>query len=174
MPDLVARSHSPLPSLFSLSHNSLSLLSLLSLTGDAAHPMTTHRGLGANTAFEDAHDLVLHLEKALTYTTTQSPSSSSSSSSSSFPYLSPSALAQALTSYHENLFRRGVRAVEASLSSTNMMHMSERGSRVRNAVLWTVGSAILWKRRVERHPWVALAVLTAGGAAAYRYWVSWK
>jgi len=26
--------------------------------GDSAHPMTTHRGLGANTAFKDASDIV--------------------------------------------------------------------------------------------------------------------
>ncbi len=34
----------------------------MTLLGDAAHAMTTHRGLGANTAFQDAVDLAKALK----------------------------------------------------------------------------------------------------------------
>ena len=67
----------------------------ITFLGDAAHPMTTHGGKGANTAFADAFDLANLL---------LNPSSST------------------LTQYEEKMFQRGYAAVKMSLTSTQMIH----------------------------------------------------
>ena len=67
----------------------------ITLLGDAAHPMTTHAGKGANTAFADALDLA---------NTLLNPSSST------------------LGEYEQRMFKRGYSAVKMSLSSTQMIH----------------------------------------------------
>jgi len=69
--------------------------SRVTLLGDAAHPMTTHAGKGANTAFADAFDLANLL-------------------------LNPSL--SSLSEYEQKMFKRGFAAVKMSLSSTNMIH----------------------------------------------------
>jgi 2-polyprenyl-6-methoxyphenol hydroxylase-like FAD-dependent oxidoreductase len=65
------------------------------LLGDAAHPMTTHAGKGANTAFADAFDLANLI---------LNPSSSSQSE------------------YEQKMFKRGYSAVKMSLTSTKIIH----------------------------------------------------
>lgn len=67
----------------------------ITFLGDAAHPMTTHAGKGANTAFADAFDLANLL---------LNPSSST------------------LAQYEEKMFQRGYAAVKMSLTSTQMIH----------------------------------------------------
>ena len=67
----------------------------ITFLGDAAHPMTTHAGKGANTAFVDAFDLANSL---------LDPSSST------------------LAQYEEKMFQRGYAAVKMSLTSTQMIH----------------------------------------------------
>lgn len=67
----------------------------ITFLGDAAHPMTTHAGKGANTAFADAFDLANSL-------------------------LNPSSCT--LTQYEEKMFQRGYAAVKMSLTSTQMIH----------------------------------------------------
>jgi 2-polyprenyl-6-methoxyphenol hydroxylase-like FAD-dependent oxidoreductase len=69
----------------------------VTLLGDAAHPMTTQAGKGANTAFADADDLANLL---------LNPSSSS------------------LSEYEQKMFKRGFTAVQMSLTSTNMIHFT--------------------------------------------------
>jgi 2-polyprenyl-6-methoxyphenol hydroxylase-like FAD-dependent oxidoreductase len=69
----------------------------VTLLGDAAHPMTTHAGKGANTAFADADDLANLI---------LNPSSSS------------------LSEYEQKMFKRGFTAVQMSLTSTNMIHFT--------------------------------------------------
>eukprot|EP01116_Phalansterium_solitarium_P015694 TRINITY_DN3490_c0_g1_i1.p1 TRINITY_DN3490_c0_g1~~TRINITY_DN3490_c0_g1_i1.p1 ORF type:complete len:406 (+),score=123.93 TRINITY_DN3490_c0_g1_i1:203-1420(+) len=93
------------------------------LLGDAAHAMTTHRGLGANTAFQDAVDLAkaLHLPNWRT----------------------------AVFDYQKTMVARGKKAVADSLQSTKTIHMAPGwGVSVRNGVMWTIGSAISLKQRL--------------------------
>jgi len=61
--------------------------------GDAAHAMTTHRGLGANTAFQDAVDLANVIING-----------------------------KSLGSYETILFNRGFKAVKESRQSTDSIH----------------------------------------------------
>jgi 2-polyprenyl-6-methoxyphenol hydroxylase-like FAD-dependent oxidoreductase len=101
-----------------VSGNPLAPSSRVTLLGDAAHAMTTHRGLGANTAINDAVDLAAAV---------QSPDWPS-----------------AVTKYEEKMFARGFNAVQGSLQSTNMIHMTGYVKPVmRNWMLWTVG-CVIW------------------------------
>jgi 2-polyprenyl-6-methoxyphenol hydroxylase-like FAD-dependent oxidoreductase len=68
------------------------------LLGDAAHATTTHRGLGANTAIQDAADLAAALS-------TQQPSCQA-----------------ALQAYERGMVARGVRVATESRQSTQMIH----------------------------------------------------
>lgn len=85
------RIHSALP----LKRNPFPNNPRVTLLGDAAHPMTTHAGKGANTAFADAFDLSQVL-------------------------LNPTR--DALATYEKQMFKRGFAAVQQSLSSTMMIH----------------------------------------------------
>ena len=88
----------------------------VSLLGDAAHPMTTHRGLGANTAMRDAKDLSIVLSK--------------------FPGRERKDNLVALERYEERLFHFGFKAIGESLQSTNMIHMNGASAGIRNSMLW--------------------------------------
>ncbi|CAF0751480.1 unnamed protein product [Adineta ricciae] len=79
----------------------------VTLLGDAAHPMTTQAGKGANTAFADAFDLANLL---------LNPSSSS------------------LSEYEQKMFKRGFAAVKMSLSNTKMIHMTGWSALLRNSI----------------------------------------
>eukprot|EP01101_Sappina_pedata_P002343 TRINITY_DN12587_c0_g1_i1.p1 TRINITY_DN12587_c0_g1~~TRINITY_DN12587_c0_g1_i1.p1 ORF type:complete len:454 (-),score=105.34 TRINITY_DN12587_c0_g1_i1:18-1379(-) len=80
--------------------------SRVTLLGDALHPMTTHRGMGANTALADAGDLA----EALQQTDWRA----------------------SVGRYNSIAFERGFDHVKGSLESTRMIH--KLGSR--NATLW--------------------------------------
>jgi 2-polyprenyl-6-methoxyphenol hydroxylase-like FAD-dependent oxidoreductase len=80
----------------------------ITLLGDAAHPMTTHAGKGANTAFADAFDLANAL---------LNPSSST------------------LFEYEQKMFKRGYAAVKMSLSSTRMIHATGWQALLRDGIL---------------------------------------
>jgi len=75
---------------------------LVTLAGDAAHPMTFHRGQGLNNAITDAADLLQHLREMKEPT--------------------PSELAAAVKRYETELFPRGKEAVLASNENTNAVH----------------------------------------------------
>eukprot|EP01111_Echinosteliopsis_oligospora_P016790 TRINITY_DN7088_c0_g1_i2.p1 TRINITY_DN7088_c0_g1~~TRINITY_DN7088_c0_g1_i2.p1 ORF type:complete len:338 (-),score=80.87 TRINITY_DN7088_c0_g1_i2:54-1067(-) len=97
-----------------LSPNPFGKTTRVMLLGDACHPMTTHRGLGANTAFLDAFDL----SNALKSTTWRSSSSS----------------------YESLLVKRGFEAVDTSLTTTmRMVSTSAFGATIRNWFMWIIG-----------------------------------
>jgi len=84
----------------------------ITLLGDAAHPMTTHAGKGANTAFADAFDLANLL---------LNPSSST------------------LFEYEQKIFKRGYAAVKMSLTSTQMIHATGWRGLLRDGILSIIG-----------------------------------
>jgi 2-polyprenyl-6-methoxyphenol hydroxylase-like FAD-dependent oxidoreductase len=84
----------------------------ITLLGDAAHPMTTHAGKGANTAFADAFDLANLL---------LNPSSST------------------LSEYEQKMFKRGYAAVKMSLTSTQMIHATGWRGLLRDGILSIIG-----------------------------------
>jgi 2-polyprenyl-6-methoxyphenol hydroxylase-like FAD-dependent oxidoreductase len=88
----------------------------VTLLGDAAHPMTTHRGLGANTALLDARDLARALTSIDWRKSTQS--------------------------YERVLFKRGFANAAASLQSTRMIHLDGWKASLRNGMMWFVGCLI--------------------------------
>ncbi|CAF0759774.1 unnamed protein product [Rotaria sordida] len=81
--------------------------SRVTLLGDAAHLMTTHAGKGANTTFADAFDLANLL---------LNPSSST------------------LSDYEQKMFKRGFSAVQMSLFSTKMIHLTGWRASLRNCI----------------------------------------
>lgn len=103
-----------------ISASNQSDLDHVALLGDAAHAMTSHRGLGANTAFEDAADLA----EMITQNAAQGPER----------------LKTALTAYHAKMILRGVSAVEQSLQTTKMLHLGGPWkAAMRNWFMWTIG-----------------------------------
>jgi 2-polyprenyl-6-methoxyphenol hydroxylase-like FAD-dependent oxidoreductase len=92
------------------------------LLGDAAHAMTTHAGLGANTAIKDAVDLADNV---------QDPSSG---------LLSSAWNTSGHAKYEKELFQRGYKAVTTSLGNTKRIHGDP--SAVGVAVLKTMGFAM--------------------------------
>jgi 2-polyprenyl-6-methoxyphenol hydroxylase-like FAD-dependent oxidoreductase len=103
------------------------------LLGDAAHAMTTHRGLGANTAFEDAYDLADTLHRV------------TSSSNGNF--------ALALDGYTQRLAKRGSAAVSGSLQSTTSMFVSGWRASLRDWFMWTLGCLVSIYRFFGRIFW---------------------
>ncbi|PVH89150.1 FAD/NAD(P)-binding domain-containing protein [Cadophora sp. DSE1049] len=75
---------------------------LVTLAGDAAHPMTFHRGQGLNNAITDAADFLVHLR--------------------AMKEQAPSELAAAVKRYEAELWPRGNEAVLASHENTNAVH----------------------------------------------------
>lgn len=80
---------------------------------------TTHRGLGANTAIEDAADLADHL-------------------------LAPGgATVASLPPLQAKVFKRGFDAVAASLQSTRSIHCTGWAATFRNVVIWCMGTFVM-------------------------------
>lgn len=88
----------------------------VTLLGDSAHPMTTHAGKGANTAFADAFDLAT----ALSNPTKES-----------------------LADYEQKMFKRGFAAVQASLGSTTMIHAIGWRASLRDGLFSTIHYVIM-------------------------------
>ena len=99
-----------------LKHNPFPNNPRVTLLGDSAHPMTTHAGKGANTAFADAFDLATVL-------------------------LNPTKAS--LAEYEQKMFKRGFEAVRMSLSSTTMIHSTGWRALLRDCIFSTVHYAIL-------------------------------
>ncbi|PQE03107.1 fad binding domain-containing protein [Rutstroemia sp. NJR-2017a BVV2] len=74
----------------------------ITLVGDAAHPMTFHRGQGLGNAIADAASFQQYVREMKQYTTEE--------------------LAEAVMKYEEELWPRGNEAVIASNENTNMIH----------------------------------------------------
>ncbi|KAI9105451.1 hypothetical protein DFS34DRAFT_655638 [Phlyctochytrium arcticum] len=109
----------------------------VTLLGDAAHAMTTHRGLGANTAFQDAVDLADAIIKSFT---------DSGSSTSSTPQL----LQTNLAAYSTVMFKRGIAATKASKQSSNMMTTSGFGAKIRNTFMGVLGTIMSWTEKRKK------------------------
>jgi len=88
----------------------------VTLLGDAAHLMTSHRGLGANTALQDSVDLAQALKK-------------------------PEWLA-AVTRYEETLFQRGSWAIQESLNTSRSLIVTGWRSYLRNGIFWLIGCVL--------------------------------
>lgn len=82
----------------------------VTLMGDAAHLMTPHRGMGANTTFADALDLANVILNGHTKST--------------------------LGKYEEKMFKRGFQCVRDSLQSTRTSHMIGTQARIRDYFIW--------------------------------------
>lgn len=74
----------------------------VTLAGDAAHPMTPHRGQGLNNAILDCHQFVKQVE--------------------AMRERSPQALREAVVRYEEEMWPRGKEAVMSSLENSLMVH----------------------------------------------------
>ncbi len=95
------------------------------LLGDAAHPMTTHRGNGANSTFVDCVHLLDALEQPL--------------------------LHEALQRYSRDLCARGAKAVAESLQSTQMLHLDAPWKRgLRDCFMSLVGILLVLWRALRR------------------------
>jgi len=114
------------------------------LLGDAAHTMTTHMGLGANTALVDAAALARHIRTI---------ASAWAASSATFPHTDDSVrtiLADELKTYNTAMRKRGATAVRGSLQRTREMHCAT-GITARNWFMWGIGWILM---AVERGLWV--------------------
>jgi len=88
----------------------------VTLIGDAAHPMTFHRGQGLNNAIHDVATLARELKKQGT--------------------ASQSAVASALAAYEQEVWQRGKEAVVSSFHNTVSIHNWEM---LLNSPLFTAG-----------------------------------
>lgn len=104
--------------------NPLGKTTRVTLLGDSAHATTTHRGLGANTAFADAAALVAALAQV------------------EAPW-------QALAEYEDSMIKRGFETIKQSMQSTRILHLAGAKSVVRNVFIRVVGW-ILWAKRLVR------------------------
>ncbi|CAF1339792.1 unnamed protein product [Rotaria sordida] len=95
----------------------------VTLIGDAAHVMTPHRGMGANTAFADAFDLIDVIRSDHTKSS--------------------------LADYEEKMFKRGFQAIQDSLESTRMAHMLGVSARIRNYIMWLLHYSITLKNLIS-------------------------
>lgn len=119
------------------------------LLGDAAHAMTTHRGMGANTTFMDAQDLVRAIADAKRFEDIDG----------------------ALVAYHKAMFARGFKYVKESAGSSHMITLSGKGAHVRNAVLTVMGAVQGVVESAMAAPWqfaLKSAALVGGAAWLYR------
>ena len=97
--------------------NPLAPSSRVTLLGDSAHSMTTHRGRGANTTFEDCLDLCDFIDFA-------------SHNRNWLP---------ALHKYEKILFKRGFKNVIESKQSSNMITMTGFMAIIRNFIIRFIG-----------------------------------
>jgi len=100
-----------------LSYNPLRPSSRVTLLGDAAHAMTTHRGQGANITFLDAVDLANAIKSGC-----------------------------GILEYEDILFRRGFKAVKESKQSTNGIHSTGIFAYFIWWLFYTIGT-IVWLRK---------------------------
>ncbi|RDL39632.1 FAD protein [Venustampulla echinocandica] len=91
---------------------------LVTLAGDAAHPMTFHRGQGLNNAITDAADLLVHLREMKEHT--------------------PAELAAAVNKYERELWPRGNKEVIVNNENTMAIH---DWTAMREAPIFTSGMA---------------------------------
>ncbi|KAK0713299.1 hypothetical protein B0T26DRAFT_753425 [Lasiosphaeria miniovina] len=88
----------------------------VTLAGDAAHPMTFHRGQGLGHAITDVTELRGHLRTMAAHT--------------------PAELARAVRAYEAEVWRRGYEAVMSNLHNTSLIHDWER---LTQSLLFTAG-----------------------------------
>lgn len=112
----------PMRATAAMDKNPLGKTTRVTLLGDAAHTMTTQRGLGGNTAFADAADLM----RALTQVEA--------------PW-------QALAEYEENMIKRGFEAIKQSSQGTKMIHFVGVKSVIRNVIFRVLGW-VLWAKQL--------------------------
>jgi len=101
--------------------NPLGLSTRVTLLGDSAHAMTTHRGLGANTAFLDSKDLAIAI--------------------------SSSDWRKSLALYESKMMERGLKAANESLQVTNSIHLIGFKASIRNVFLRTMGYLVWAKEK---------------------------
>ena len=94
----------------------------VTLLGDAAHAMTTHRGIGANTAFADAFDLAKALMRE------------------DDPW-------KGIAEYEQTMIKRGFEAVRASKQMTETIHTAGVKGVFRNMVIRAVGW-VMWAKQL--------------------------
>lgn len=104
--------------------NPLAPTTRVTLLGDAAHSMTTHRGRGANTTLEDALDLAQMIGEQQNHDNWQ----------------------EALAQYERVLFKRGFYWVVESKRASGMITMQGVSALLRNGIIRMVGW-ILWFRQ---------------------------
>lgn len=100
----------------------------VALLGDAAHSMTTHRGVGANTALQDAQDLALAL----------------------LAISNVSEISRAVQAYTKVMKPRGAKNVGASLNMTMSLHDPRSNAKLRNNAMWLAGGLM------SAYAWVAI------------------
>lgn len=93
--------------------------SRVTLLGDAAHAMTTHRGQGANTTFLDAIDLANAIKSGC------------------------------LVEYEKILFKRGFRAVIESRQSTNAIHASGFMAYIVWMMFYFIGTIVWIRKKLK-------------------------
>ncbi|KAJ3054849.1 hypothetical protein HK097_000655 [Rhizophlyctis rosea] len=86
------------------------------LLGDAAHATTTHAGLGANTALQDAVDLANAIKRAL-------------------EDAAPATLPNIMQQYHVAMFKRGEKVIKASTFGSAANTMAGIGAHVRDGAM---------------------------------------
>jgi salicylate hydroxylase len=110
-------------SIVPLKHNPLKQTTRVTLLGDAAHATTSHRGLGANTAFKDAIDLANAIQKDGDWKVN-------------------------VGGYEEVMMKRGCDAIKQSTMSTDMMHSTNFGKRTMKYVVFYLMGAFISLSRV--------------------------
>jgi len=103
-----------------LNNNPFKMVNRITLLGDAAHSMTTHRGLGANCALLDGLDLAKCLQEIN--------------------------WRNSVATYQSTMLKRGFDAVGGSLQSTNTLHATGWKASVRDGLVWVIGNVISLKK----------------------------
>jgi salicylate hydroxylase len=105
-----------------MDHNPLGKTTRVTLLGDSAHATTTHGGLGANTAFQDAIDLANAIKKEGNWSDN-------------------------VHEYEEVLMKRGFNVINHSVRSTSLMHSTGWiKSTLKYVIFYTIGTILSVKR----------------------------